>query len=161
MALFTLCSNYVDHCCSNNEDFLDILLSFCQTNDRKIALDEKDRIIESYRTNVANKENFNTWLKLLTMKKNNFEIVNVNLNDEDIENFELMISVSSQTYDKTLACKSKSDYLSLRETIEKEKINLLDKDELKQNFATKQETTIIRTSGDNSPIIDGNQNKVR
>ncbi|UWX55109.1 hypothetical protein NYZ99_00175 [Maribacter litopenaei] len=134
MPIYTLCPNYVNHSCEDNDDFVDILLSFCQTNGRKIAFDEKDCVIEAYRKKVRNKENLNTWLKFLTMKSSNYEVVSMEVEINNDEYTRLMISVSSSTFDRNLTCESKTDYLEFREIISKEEIKLIDKDELRDSF---------------------------
>lgn len=160
MAIYTLCPNYVNHSCEDNDDFVDILMSFCQNNGRKIAFDENDNVIEAYRTIVSNKENLNTWLKFLTMKSSNYEVVSAELNQEGADNNSLMIAVSSKTFDKNLTCESKSDYLELKETITRESINLMDKDELRHSFNNLGTQIIQNTLGNNSPIISGDKNQI-
>ena len=79
MALYTLCPNYVNHSCDDNDDFVNVLLTFCQTNGKKVALDKSDKIIEAYENDVLNKDNLKTWLDLLSRNTKNFEIIDIDL----------------------------------------------------------------------------------
>jgi hypothetical protein len=159
MALYTLCPNYVNHSCDDNDDFVNVLLTFCQTNGKKVALDKSDKIIEAYENDVLNKDNLKTWLDLLSRNTKNFEIIDIDLSSSSVNNQELTLSVCSNTYDKNLACNTKNDYITHQENIDNESINLIDKDELINSFRNNVTQVIQSTTGENSPIITGNENE--
>ena len=159
MATFTLCPNLVNYLCSNLEDFVNVLLTFCQDNGRKVAFDIDNKLISSYENVVENKANLAFWLKFLTNLKNNTEYIDSSVNEDD-DNQQVVITICSNTYDKILSSHSKADYLAHQEMIENISIRLLDKDELRNEFKNSQVIITNTTSGDHSPIITGSGNQM-
>lgn len=162
MPSYILCPEYVNSACANWNDYLNVLLKFCQDNNLKVCFDSSDHIVTQYNNMVQDKDLLNQWLKFISSQVSNFETIDVAINNlEDHKAIALQLCAGS--YDKRLSCNTKQDYLNYQQQIEDNRINLIDRDELRielannNNFINNQ--IIQTTHGSNSPNIAGNKNK--
>jgi hypothetical protein len=135
MSLYTVCTSLIKHCGKpkNVKYLTNVLFVFTQNNSKKICLDKKGILLEEYKNIAMKSEPLRIWIELLTSKKiPGVEFVEINVGFDSIKN--LTLNICASTFDKNLAVKSKQDYFELKDYLDKNGINLLDKDDIIEDF---------------------------
>lgn len=159
MSQYTVCTELVKHCGKpkNVKYLTNILFVFTQDNPHKICVDKGGFLLKEYKKIALKSESLRIWIDLLTNKKiPGVEFIKINNNHKTT--IDLLLSICTNSYDKSFVVKTKQDYTELKELITKNEINLIDKDVLIASFKEAKYNITANEGGqvslgDNSPNL--------
>lgn len=163
MNRFTITPDFLEATASNGsyDLFANVLMVFAQDNRYKLCLDNNGLAFRSYVGIIRKYDCLQVWVKVLNSSTNNIEKVSIpNVEYEDVR--DVFLSIANEVLPfKRLLTSVKSSYNDKQELIIRNKINLVDGNEAKDLLNQKVLHPIIQISyGDNSPNINGNNNKL-
>jgi hypothetical protein len=135
MGQFTICTELIKYCGKpkNVKYLTNILFVFTQENSHKICIDRGGTLLMEYKRIALKSESLRIWIDLLTSKKiPGIEYIKIENNHNTT--VELLLSICTNSYDKSLVVNSKQDYTELREYINTNEINLIEKDLILEDF---------------------------
>lgn len=141
--------------------FSNVLMVFAQRNSYKLCLDNRGFASQIYEEIIRKHECLRVWMKAMNCKPHCIENVSIPRNKYE-DRRDLFLSIANEVQPlKQLITNSKSLYNNKKELITLNKISLLDGDEAIDILQMKTPQMLVQISyGNNSPNINGNNNKV-
>lgn len=162
MSVFTVCSKFVEDCGVDGRLLRNTILHFVHDNTLRIAIDCDKHALEAYYTIAKKHDNIAIWLSLLADRgADAFDRIKV---CEATSGPSLFFEIVQDLVPpKQLVCSSRQDYSHV--DVEQNSVVLIDraaaKDAIERACQGSQQTTnnYYSTTGDGSPIIQGNNNE--
>jgi hypothetical protein len=120
---YTICPKFIEYAGNNKKFINDVLMNFVPDNSKVICIDEDEKILSEYQKIIDKDKDLSDWLRFLTMsKESNFKKVKISRSIQNI-----ILSISNNTYDKTIITDDLNKYSEHKQYIIDNKISLIDK----------------------------------
>lgn len=160
MNRYTIAPDFIEAAAENSYYLLNVLFVFAQDNRFKLCMDNMDLAYECYERIIRSHESIRFWMSMLNNSPRNIEIVQLKSGRyTDSQDLFLEIADAVVPY-KRLITSNKALYHGKQDFIISHSVNIIDGDEAKDCLRSIQINKVNITMGDNSPIVNGNNNTI-
>lgn len=157
MNRYTIAPDFVEMAAENNFYLLNVLIVFAQDNKFKLCMDNKNLAYKCYECLVRRYDSIRFWMSLLNNSSRNVEKIELKSGGYS-DSQDLFLAIADAVVpNKRLITSDKSLFYGKQDFISNHGVNIIDGDEAKDYL---QSVYINITMGDNSPIVNGNNNKI-
>lgn len=157
MNRYTIAPDFVEMAAENSYYLLNVLIVFAQDNRFKLCMDNKDMAYKCYESIVKRHDSIRFWMSLLNNSSRNIEKIKLK-SGKYSDSQDLFLAIADAVVpNKRLITGDKSLFSEKQNFINNHGVNIIDGDEAKDYL---QRAYVSITMGDNSPIINGNNNKI-
>ena len=157
MNRYTIAPDFVEMAAKNSYYLLNVLIVFAQDNRFKLCMDDKEMAYKCYESIIKRHESIRFWMSLLNNSSRNIEKIKLK-SGKYSDSQDLFLAIADVVFpNKRLITGDKSLFNDKQNFINNHGVNIIDGDEAKDYL---QRAYVNITLGDNSPIVNGNNNKI-